>query len=106
MSRKIAQYKLDNQELYVKVTEDESSAADIGEISYIGVQGLPGTQIGINSNKTTNLTIGYTGVYEADFSSFSGAYLRSIYVPSQSGTILVDLLYSGSLDEEKGGTGE
>jgi len=37
MSRKIAQYKLENQELYIKVTEDESSAADIGEISYIGV---------------------------------------------------------------------
>jgi len=37
MSRKIAQYKLDNQELYIKVAEDESSAADTGEISYIGV---------------------------------------------------------------------
>lgn len=102
MSRKIKQYKFEGDGRYITVIDKSGSLVDSGEISYIGVQGIPGTKIGINNGKATNLTVGYTGVYEADFSSFSGAYVRSIYVPqNQVGTILLDLLYSGELDDSE-----
>lgn len=103
MSRKIVQHKLDaGYGVYITVQNTDSSVVDSGEIFYIGVQGLPSTSVGINcGNDKTNLKIGYTGVYEADFSSFTGAYLRSIYVPANhSGTVLVDLLYSGDIVTE------
>lgn len=102
MARKIKQYKVDaNSSKYIYVAGSGSASSDAGEILYVGVQGVPGTNFGINNGKNTNIKIGYTGVYEVDFSTFTGNYIKDIYIPTRSsGTVLVDIQYNGTISEE------
>ena len=62
MSRKIKQYKFEGDGRYITVIDKSGSLVDSGEISYIGVQGIPGTKIGINNGKARKFILKFNDI--------------------------------------------
>lgn len=116
MSKKVKQYTYYNPNL--RDSNDTSPSQFIsgikpgGGISQLGIQTLPGTKILINtgennSNETSYITIGQTGIFELDVTNLTP--ITSVQVLPSSmkniitnpvGYIIIDTVYE---DSSKGG---
>lgn len=73
-----------------------------GEISHLGIQGVPGTMFYLN-NSPLPITIGSTGIYELSLNGlghihsirFDANLLSSIYAAGAGKRLLIDIVYEG-----------
>lgn len=77
----------------------DSIIQELGMITNLGIQGLPGTKIYINNSKTP-IILGMMGVFELDVSNYDFIYnLRvdfdsaSIIENTENGYLIIDAIY-------------
>lgn len=78
---------------------NDSIIQDLGMLTHVGIQGLPGTKIYINQNKTPIL-LGGTGIFELDLTNYSFIYTLQIDYESaklieetENGYLIIDAIY-------------
>lgn len=72
---------------------------EYGMITHIGIQGLPGTKVFINQNKSPIL-LGNTGIFELDLTNYSFIYTLQIDYESaqliesnENAYLIIDVIY-------------
>ena len=78
----------------------DSSIQELGMITSLGVQGLPGTKIYINNNPSP-IILGMMGVFELDLSNYSFIYKIKVDYESakiientEDGYLIIDTIYN------------
>lgn len=75
---------------------------NLGPISHIGIQGVPGTKFYLNESQYP-IEIGYTGIYELDLGGYGHIYairfdktdLQTKYTNTNSARLFIDIVYEG-----------